>query len=59
MTLPRAAAFSRYWRRHPPTHLLMAAWLGYKEPEKTVKDGGLLELLASMPGAVAEKEKKT
>ncbi|HLI13477.1 MAG TPA: hypothetical protein VKY65_17940 [Alphaproteobacteria bacterium] len=29
MTLPRLAAFTRYWRKHPPTHLLLAAVAGH------------------------------
>lgn len=32
MTLPRLKALGRAWRRHPPSHLLLAAWLGYKAP---------------------------
>jgi len=32
MTLPRLAAMRRYWNAHPPTHLLIAAYVGYKPP---------------------------
>jgi hypothetical protein len=33
MTLPRLYALRRYWTRHPPVHLLVAAFVGYKPPE--------------------------
>jgi hypothetical protein len=26
-----------YWRKHPPTHVLMAAQLGYKPPMTTAE----------------------
>jgi hypothetical protein len=31
MTLPEFAMLCRYWRRSPPTHLLLAALLGAGE----------------------------
>lgn len=27
-------AYRRYFNQHPPTHLLVAAYLGYKPPQK-------------------------
>lgn len=30
LTIPRLKALMRYWQRHPPAHLLIAAFLGYK-----------------------------
>jgi hypothetical protein len=30
LDIPRLAAFSSYWREHPPAHLLLAALTGYK-----------------------------
>jgi hypothetical protein len=30
--LPRVYAVYRGWRRHPPTHWLMASYVGYKPP---------------------------
>ena len=30
MTLPRLAALNAYWQDHPPTHMLLAAYVGYK-----------------------------
>jgi len=44
MTLPQYRELAAYWRRSPPTHLLLAKLLGFK-----AEDGGagdLLELLA-------------
>jgi hypothetical protein len=32
MTLPRLEALGRAWRRHPPAHHLLAAYLGYRAP---------------------------
>lgn len=34
--LPMVAAMNRYWRTQPPTHLLLAAFVGYK-PEETAE----------------------
>ena len=30
LTLPRVYALMEYWRKHPPTHILVAAYLGVK-----------------------------
>jgi hypothetical protein len=30
LTYPRLVALNKYWQQHPPTHLLAAAYLGYK-----------------------------
>lgn len=32
LTLPRLRALYRYWRRHPPTHRLLSAFMGYEPP---------------------------
>lgn len=32
LTLPRLRALYRYWSRHPPTHRLLAAYIGYEPP---------------------------
>ena len=32
--MPRLKALNRYWRAHPPVHLLVAAYLGYEAPEE-------------------------
>lgn len=34
MTLPRLAAMESYWESNPPVHQLIAAYMGYKKPEK-------------------------
>jgi hypothetical protein len=52
MTLPRLAALGRYWRRHPPAHLLVAALAGYAAPaEKGEAAGGPGELMAWLKAA--------
>lgn len=33
MTLPRYEAIVRYQRKHPPLHVLVASFLGVKDPE--------------------------
>lgn len=32
LTLPRLRALYAHWRHHPPTHRLVAAYLGYEAP---------------------------
>jgi len=44
MTVPRFQALARYWQRHPPLHLMVAAYLGIR-PEPRPK-GDLGDLLA-------------
>lgn len=36
MTLPEVEELFDYWREHPPTHILVAGYLGY-EPPKSVE----------------------
>ncbi|MBB6251712.1 hypothetical protein [Nitrospirillum iridis] len=47
-TLPRYQALWRYWRHHPPVHLMVAAYLGLA-PDGPPPTGevGLAELLAT------------
>lgn len=46
-TLPRYQALWRYWRHHPPVHLMVAAYLGIKpEGPPPVDEVGLADLLA-------------
>ena len=45
MTVPRFQALSRYWQRHPPLHVMAAAWLGIK-PKLTAERGDLGDLVA-------------
>jgi hypothetical protein len=55
MTLPRFLALSRYWAKHPPVHLMVAAYLGIGKKagrQKTdgfEKTGGFAELLGMFP----------
>jgi len=30
LTIPRLKALMRYWAKHPPVHILVAAYMGYK-----------------------------
>ncbi|MEC4589499.1 hypothetical protein VPG91_00725 [Nitrospirillum amazonense] len=46
-TLPRYQALWRYWRRNPPVHLMVAAYLGIKSGGPPPADEtGLADLLA-------------
>lgn len=43
LTLPRIAAYRNYWRQHPPTHMLVARYMGYK-PDKKGEIGELISM---------------
>lgn len=49
MTFPRFYALLDHWQKHPPVHLLVAAFLGYGE--KTRRPGTLNELVADFKQA--------
>ncbi len=50
MTLHHYAALQRYWARHPPAHLLIAAWLGFRPKESAPGDlGDLVAMLGLGP----------
>lgn len=51
MTLHHYRAMQRYWARHPPTHLLLAAWFGIgPKPESQPADlGDLLAMFGAAP----------
>lgn len=51
--MPRLAALSKYWHEHPPTHLLVAAYLGYKPKASNVNNP---DELAALFGALRPKE---
>jgi hypothetical protein len=34
LTWPRIVALYDYWRQSPPSHVLLAGYVGYKPPEK-------------------------
>lgn len=42
--LPRLAAMNRYWDKHPPVHIMVAAYLGYGD--ESVEHGSMDELAA-------------
>ncbi len=42
MTLPRVMEIQNYWRKHPPVHVMIAAYLGIK-PEAESKSETLSE----------------
>jgi hypothetical protein len=51
LTLPRVEALTAYWQRHPPAHILLAAYVGFKAPAKSAPatqqiGNGLAELMA-------------
>jgi hypothetical protein len=56
MTLPRLYSLNKYWERHPPTHILLAAFMGVKPKEK--KELSLDELIAEFGAAGLVEEKK-
>lgn len=53
LDLPSLGAFTRYWKRHPPVHVLVAAYLGVEsadEPpqQRPPPDAAALEELMAM-----------
>jgi hypothetical protein len=46
MTLPEYAELAAYWRRFPPTHLLLGKILGYRADEQGTNDlSDLIDLI--------------
>jgi hypothetical protein len=48
MTVPQLSEFNLYWKKNPPLHMMVAAYLGIgkeKEPE-----GDFGELMSMFPG---------
>ena len=61
LTLPRLTALTKYWSEHPPVHLLLAGFVGFK-PEKAEEKGGTMldfirDIGALTPGTVLIDEK--
>lgn len=52
MTLPRLESMSEYWAAHPPTHILVAAYLGVGKKEEK---GDLNELAQMLGGGLPKK----
>ncbi len=51
MDLTQYAELAAYWRRFPPTHLLIRAALGFKQPDRAVSDLGAL-MAEARPGGI-------
>lgn len=49
MTLPRLYALNKYWEIHPPSHILVAVYMGYKPREQRGNNMG--DLIAEFAGA--------
>lgn len=47
--LPRLEAWNKYCTEHPPVHLLVAAYLGYKA-KPAVEPNSAPQLMAELPG---------
>lgn len=63
MTLPRLEAMTEYWAEHPPTHVLVAAFMQAKSGSKPKKPGApqldtdkLKEEIAALGGNVNLKD---
>ncbi len=50
MTFGEFGLLTRYWRDHPPVHLLLAAKMGLKPPERAASPSRRLEDLLSVFG---------
>ena len=52
LDLPRLTAMSAYWREHPPVHVLLAAYVGYKPPSASTGNSvAEVDQLAQLLGA--------
>lgn len=50
MDLPLLEGMSRYWMRHPPVHISMAAYVGWGKGSAQQQDEGDFEaMMASLP----------
>jgi hypothetical protein len=52
MTMARYLALRRYWARHPPVHLMVAAYLGIGKSAREPECGDLGELVAAFDSGV-------
>lgn len=58
LDLHRLQALTRHWAQHPPTHVLVAAYLQYEPPKPAIRvdeTTDLAPLLASTPVVKAPK----
>jgi hypothetical protein len=60
MTLPQVYELLDYWERHPPLHLLVAGYLGYRPQRKSDRAAAaprdIGALLGLAPGGVGRVE---
>jgi hypothetical protein len=55
MDIPRLKAMNLYWRQHPPVHMLVAGYIGYKAPaeasigESEEQARELMQMFAAAP----------
>lgn len=54
MTLPRLYALNDYQQAHPPAHILLAAYVGYKGKAKEPEQANLDDLMAAFGAAGME-----
>lgn len=64
LTVRRIKAYLKYWRQHPPTHLLVASYMQYNPPQEAAESaqpgGGMdkaIEKLAQLFGVPLPPER--
>jgi len=64
MTLPRLQSLTAYWKKHPPVHIVAAAFAGIKpesENDDTIEKTGKMPEFVDLPeyeeGAVNEQQR--
>lgn len=55
MTLSRLAEYDGYFAKHPPTHQLVAAYMGYEYQDKQAGSSFLAAIAAQVKGAQSTK----
>jgi len=52
LDLPRLKTLNKYWKKFPPVHVLIASYVGYKEPAEETpasKDQNIMDFLTAFP----------
>ncbi|MDP5209993.1 hypothetical protein [Microbulbifer sp. 2205BS26-8] len=49
VTLPEVEAMSRYWKKFPPVHFLVGAFMGCEGAQPQAKQGSAEDLMAMFP----------
>lgn len=55
LDIPRLAAMNEHWRKHPPVHIMVAAYLGYEpkaQKRESVNSPEEIEKLIAMMGGI-------